>query len=96
VRATGNGATGVAVSAEAASTAAAVDVTNTGTGAGVKGASSGRGGVFSGAAAQVQLVPGTGSTHPKGGKRGDLYADNTGRLWFCTKSGTAATWHQIA
>jgi hypothetical protein len=33
---------------------------------------------------------------PLGGVRGDLYADKTGRLWFCKKSGTTATWHQIA
>jgi len=63
----------------------------------VRGKSSnGRGGVFSGTAAQVQLVPGSKSTHPKSGKRGDLYADSTGRLWFCKKGGTTATWHQIA
>jgi hypothetical protein len=52
--------------------------------------------VFSGGAAQVHLVPGSNLTHPKGGKRGDLYADKTGRLWFCKKGGTTATWHQIA
>jgi len=63
----------------------------------VRGASTkARGGVFSGGAAQIQLQPGTGSTHPKGGVRGDLYADKTGRLWFCKKSGSTATWHQLA
>lgn len=98
VHATGQGATGVAVLAEAVSnTTAAVTAFNDGGGAGVKGSSiTGRGGVFSGAAAQVRLVPGSGSTHPKGGRRGDLYADRTGRLWFCKKGGTTATWHQIA
>jgi hypothetical protein len=70
---------------------------NTATGPGISGASkSGRGGVFSGsAAAQIQLVPG-GSSHPKSGKRGDLYADSKGRLWFCKSTGSRATWHQIA
>jgi hypothetical protein len=40
-------------------------------------------------------VPG-GSSHPKSGKRGDLYADSKGRLWFCKSTGSRATWHQIA
>jgi hypothetical protein len=107
VVATGQGATGVALSATADSTKPAVNSANSGAGAGVLGTSTGgpgvrgastkaRGGVFSGGAAQIQLQPGTGSTHPKGGVRGDLYADKTGRLWFCKKSGATATWHQIA
>jgi hypothetical protein len=95
VVATGSGAAGVGVSANVTGTAPAVKAANAG--AGVQGTSNtGRGGVFSGSAAQVQLTPGTGSTHPKSGQRGDLYADKTGRLWFCKKSGTTATWHQIA
>jgi hypothetical protein len=107
VVATGQGASGVAVSATADSSKPAVNSTNSGTGAGVLGTSVGgpgvrgastkaRGGVFSGGPAQIQLQPGTGSTHPKSGVRGDLYADKTGRLWFCKKSGATATWHQIA
>ena len=107
VVATGQGATGVALSATADSTKPAVNSANSGAGAGVLGTSVGgpgvrgastkaRGGVFSGGAAQIQLQPGTGSTHPKGGVRGDLYADKTGRLWFCKKSGSTATWHQLA
>jgi len=66
---------------------------------GVKGLGSGgggRGGVFAGNAAQVQLAPGAKATHPRNGKRGDLYADSTGRLWFCKKTGNPALWHQIA
>jgi hypothetical protein len=97
VIAVGQGATGAAVIAGAASSAPAVTASNSGSGSGVRGKSTdGRGGVFSGGPAQVQLVPGTGASHPKDGKRGDLYADKTGRLWFCKKSGTTATWHQIA
>jgi hypothetical protein len=66
-------------------------------GIGVRATSNqGRGGQFSGAAAQVQLVPGSNNTHPTSGHRGDLYADSTGRLWFCKTSGTTATWKQIA
>jgi hypothetical protein len=65
-----------------------VKATATGTG--------GRGGVFTGVAAQVQLSPGLKATHPTSGSRGDLYADSTGRLWFCKTSGSTATWHQIA
>ncbi len=65
-------------------------------GTGVRGDSvKGRGGVFTGAAAQVQLLPGTNSAHPKSGQQGDLYADKSGRLWFCKKGGTTATWQQI-
>jgi hypothetical protein len=60
------------------------------------GGAGGRGGVFSGAAAQAQLIPGTLASHPKSGSRGDLYADKTGRLWFCKKTGNPALWHQIA
>ena len=107
VAATGQGASGVALSATADSAVPAVSSTNAGAGAGVLGTSTSgpgvrgvstkaRGGVFSGGAAQIQLQPGTGSTHPKGGVTGDLYADKTGRLWFCKKSGKTATWHQIA
>ena len=53
----------------------------------------GRGGVFIGDLAQVQLVPSSASTHPTTGTRGDLFADKSGRLWFC-KGGT--TWRQLA
>jgi len=72
VHATGQGATGVAVLAEAVSnTAAAVTAFNDGGGAGVKGSSSaGRGGVFSGAAAQVRLVPGVRLDSPEGRQAG--------------------------
>jgi len=56
----------------------------------------GRGGVFSGTAAQAQLVPGALAGHPRSGSRGDLYADKSGRLWFCKKTGNPALWHQIA
>ena len=79
------------------STAAGVAGTNTSTGPGVHATSSrGRGGIFAGsAAAQIQLTPGTAS-HPKSGQRGDLYADGSGRLWFCKTTGATATWHQIA
>jgi hypothetical protein len=64
---------------------------------GVRGMSdSGRGGVFSGGAAQVRLLPGSAPTHPRSGMRGDLYADTHGRLWFCKTGGAKAAWHQVA
>jgi hypothetical protein len=69
---------------------ASVGVRGRGDGAG------GRGGVFSGAAAQAQFVPGALASHPRSGSRGDLYADKNGRLWFCKKTGNPALWHQIA
>jgi len=53
----------------------------------------GRGGVFSGDVAQIELVPAAASTHPGSGARGDLFVDKSGRLWFC-KGGRA--WKQLA
>jgi hypothetical protein len=75
---------------------ATIKATNGGKDSGIHATSKGRGGVFGGNAAQIQLTPGTGATHPRSGSRGDLYADKNGRLWFCKKGGTTATWHQIA
>jgi hypothetical protein len=49
----------------------------------------------SGKAAQIQLIAGTGATHPTSGKTGDLYVDKTARLWFCKAGGTTATWVKI-
>ncbi len=85
------------ISATLATSAPVVGAANSSSGPGIQASSSrGRGGVFSGsAAAQIQLSPGK-SSHPKSGARGDLYADSAGRLWFCKKSGSRATWHQIA
>jgi hypothetical protein len=86
-------ATGSVISASLSTAAATVAVANTNAGPGVHATStSGRGGIFGGAAAQIQLTP-AGATHPKSGQRGDLYADTTGRLWYCKGS---TTWHQIA
>jgi hypothetical protein len=83
------------VSAGMSSTAALVNASNLSSGPGVQGTSkSGRGGVFGGGAAQVHLSPG-GSSHPRSGEMGDLYADKRGRLWYCTKSGSRASWKQI-
>ncbi len=85
------------VNAVVAASGPAVIAANSSSGPGLQASSdSGRGGLFSGSAAQVQLAPGARSTHPTSGKRGDLYADSTGRLWFCKKTGSRATWHQIA
>ena len=76
-----------AVAASTAGTGPAVQGTATGTGS--------RGGVFTGVAAQVQLTPGSASTHPTSGKAGDLYVDKVFRLWFCTATGSPATWKQV-
>jgi hypothetical protein len=86
---------GVSASGPTAVHAGGSGTAGVGVSAGGSGAG-GRGGVFAGAAAQVQLAPGSGSTHPKSGKRGDLYADKNGRLWFCKKTGNPALWHQVA
>ncbi|KAA1418734.1 hypothetical protein F0U44_09585 [Nocardioides humilatus] len=65
-------------------------------GTGIRGVSpNGRGGVFTGAKAQVNLTPGALATHPTDGVRGDLYMDSTGNLWLCKTSGSTATWTQL-
>jgi hypothetical protein len=59
----------------------------------------GRGGQFSGGAANLHLVPGSGATHPTTGKAGDVYVDHTARLWYCQKASTVSTpavWKQLA
>jgi hypothetical protein len=68
-----------------ASTASSVYGATAGSGAGVEGKSdNGRGGKFTGRYAQINLAPGTSSTHPShGGILGDLYVDLNARLWFC-------------
>ena len=107
VSATASGATGIALVGTTASSTSAVKATNTGSGAAVKATNAGpgtcvqaistdgRGGSFSGGPAQIQLMPGTGATHPASGKTGDLYVDKTARLWFCKVGGTKATWVKI-
>jgi hypothetical protein len=53
----------------------------------------GRGGLFSGFAAQMQLTPGSAATHPTSGQAGDFYVDTSARLWYC-KGGTS--WVELA
>lgn len=73
---------------------AAVAGAHSGTGSGVVGTSAhGRGGRFSGSAAQIQLMPSTAGGHPTTGQSGDLFVDSHHRLWFC-KGGTS--WVQVA
>ncbi len=74
-------------------TGPAIQGVNSSTGVGVWGAStSGRGGHFAGAKAQVRLVPAAGN-HPAAGKAGDLFVDSSKRLWFC-RGGNV--WTQLA
>lgn len=88
--------TGTGVAGNSKGTGPGVAAGNSGTGPGVRATSNhGRGGIFAGGAAQIQLTP-AGSSHPKSGQRGDLYADDAGRLWYCKRTGASATWHQIA
>jgi hypothetical protein len=66
-------------------------------GDGVRGHSNaGRGGNFSGGAAQIKLTPAPGASHPTTGQTGDLYCDRAGRLWFCKSGGANAVWKQLA
>lgn len=65
--------------------------------AGVAGHSkNSRGGIFSGGAAQLKLVPGSLASHPVSGEQGDIYLDSSGNLWFCKHGGVHATWKLIA
>jgi hypothetical protein len=80
--------------APTSSAASAVYGATLGTGAGIEGkALNGRGAKFTGRFAQVNLVPGTSTTHPShGGVAGDLYVDLNSRLWFCRG---ANAWVQV-
>jgi hypothetical protein len=65
-----------------------------GAGRGVVGISAlGRGAVFTGKSAQVQMTPATTASHPSSGQGGDFFVDSGKRLWFC-KGGT--NWKQLA
>jgi hypothetical protein len=88
----GTGVTGVRATGSTAGVAASGMTAVHGSGSG----NGSRGGAFSGAAAQVQLIPGSLHSHPTSGKRGDLYVDSQTRLWFCKTTGSTAVWHQIA
>ncbi|HWE62493.1 MAG TPA: hypothetical protein VHB98_12340 [Chloroflexota bacterium] len=44
---------------------------------------SGRGGIFTGGPAAIQLTPSTAATHPASGTAGDLFVDASHNLWFC-------------
>jgi hypothetical protein len=102
-----NSSPGVDIATQAASCLTAVQtgtktkangatVVTHGLGAAIRGDASvnGRGGVFSGAQAQVRLVPDAkAKTHPAKGLAGDLFVDASHRLWFCKNPGT---WVQLA
>jgi hypothetical protein len=46
-------------------------------------ATAGRGAELTGGPAQLRLLPSSATTHPTTGRRGDLFVDKSGRLWFC-------------
>jgi hypothetical protein len=53
----------------------------------------GRGAILASPKAQLRLLPAGRSTHPSSGARGDLFVDQSGRLWYCKGS---RTWRQLA
>jgi hypothetical protein len=55
----------------------------------------GYGGWFSGGAAAIHLEPSKDASPPPSGQTGDLFVDNSGALWFCTKGGDTATWKKV-
>jgi hypothetical protein len=77
------------------SAAASINATTNGTGTALygSGGAHARGATLVSNVAQLRLVPGSLATHPASGAAGDLYVDNTNRLWFC--KGTT-NWHQVA
>jgi hypothetical protein len=78
----------------ASSSATSLRAETAGSGSGVFGVSTkGVGGKFQGKTAQIQLIPSTSSSHPTSGSAGQLFYDNSNRLWLC-KGGT--NWHQLA
>jgi len=54
----------------------------------------GRGGEFSGATAQIRLLPA--GTLPASGQTGDLFVDSSGGLHYCKAGGSTATWVKLA
>lgn len=65
---------------------------------GVKGESTkGYGGHFSGAIAQVKLLPHSKAGRPTTGahQKGELFLDSTAALFVCTASGTPGTWRRV-
>lgn len=67
-------------------------VSSTGTAVGAT-STSGRGGIFTGGPAAIQLTPSTAPTHPASGLAGDLFVDAGHNLWFC-KGGSV--WVKLA
>jgi hypothetical protein len=64
---------------------------------GLIGLSAGRGALLYGDRAHLRLQPHTTAlTHPTVGKRGDLFVDKTGRLWYCRTGGAVSDWKQLA
>jgi len=89
----GNGIGVYAHNNQATNTLAAVRAKTIGLGAGIDASSSlGVGGKFTGKK-QIQLVPGTGSTHPSTGSKGQFYVDKFGHLWYCYATNT---WKKLA
>ncbi len=88
-----NTGTGHAVYGQATSgSGAGIYGDHSGDGPGVRGRSvNGRGGKFSGAKAQIQLVKG--GARPSSGAAGDIFFDSASKLWVC-KGGKS--WVQIA
>jgi len=75
-----------------------VGVQGEGTAIGVKGVgSTGYGGHFSGATAQVKLLPHSNTGRPTTGthQMGELFLDSAAALFVCTASGTPGTWRRV-
>ncbi|MFC0540230.1 hypothetical protein [Kutzneria chonburiensis] len=91
IKASGQSITPAAVTGDADAQVGLQGVSNTAN-AVVGTSGSARGGVFTGGAAQVRLVPGKSATPPANGQTGDLYADSAGNLWYCKQG----SWLKLA
>ena len=45
--------------------------------------------------APLHLEPSASDAPPVSSRRGDLFVDNAGRLWFCVNDGNPAIWKQV-
>jgi hypothetical protein len=96
----GYGVEGISVSGTGIHALGATGVQASGNDVGVCSTGSNRGGIFAGAAAQLQLVPNRSQVgHPTAGQQGDLYlgvdANSNLTPYLCTLAGSPAVWKRV-
>ena len=96
----GYGVEGISVSGTGIHALGATGVQASGNDVGVSSTGSNRGGIFAGAAAQLQLVPNRSQVgHPTAGQQGDLYlgvdANSNLTPYLCTLAGSPTVWKRV-